>query len=123
ELAGEPWVLPPLGTVASSLVSAAFRSHGMEFPPPGAVTGSIHLFLGLLASGPFLLSMPGSLLRLGTHLPSLKVLPVDFPSPPWPVGIMTLKNRTCGPVTRLFIACAREVAKPLASHQSDKVKN
>ena len=79
ELANEPWVLPPLGTLAGSLVADAFRSNGMEFPPQGAATGAIHLFFALLASGPFLLPMPGSLLQLGTHLPPLKVLPVDFP--------------------------------------------
>ncbi len=123
ELANEPWVLPPLGTVAGSLIADAFRANGMDFPPPGAATGAIHLFFALLASGPFLLSVPGSLLRLGTHLPPLKVLPVDFPSPPWPVGIMTLKNRTLSPVAKLFIEYAREVVKPLATRQYRQPKN
>jgi hypothetical protein len=31
-----------------------------------------------------------------------------------PIGIVTLKNRTLGPVARLFVEHAREVAKPLA---------
>jgi DNA-binding transcriptional LysR family regulator len=118
ELANEPWVLPPLGTVAGSLVADAFRAHAMEFPPQGTATGAIHLFFALLTSGPFLLPMPGSLLQLGTHLPPLKVLPVDFPSPPWPVGIMTLKGRTRSPVTRLFIECACEIVKPLLARQT-----
>ena len=118
ELANEPWVLPPPNTVAGALVADVFRSHGMEFPPKGAATGAIHLFFALLASGPFLQTMPGSLLRLGTHLPPLKVLPVDFLSPPWPVGIMSLKNRTHSPVSRIFIECAREVVKPLAPRAS-----
>src|SRR5262245_5170633 len=122
DLANEPWVLPPLGTVAGSLVADAFRSHTMEFPPHGAATGAIHLFFALLANGPFLLPMPGSLLRLGTHLPPLKLLPVDFPSPPWPVGIMTLKNRTRSPVTKLFIGCARQVVKPLVARQDGQPK-
>jgi DNA-binding transcriptional LysR family regulator len=99
----------------ASLVADVFRSHAMEFPPKGAATGAIHLLFALLASGPFLLAMSGSLLQLGTNLPPLKALPVDFPSPPWPVGIMTLKNRTRSPVTGLFIECAREVVKPLAA--------
>jgi DNA-binding transcriptional LysR family regulator len=118
DLAGEPWLLPPLGTVAGTLMADAFRSRGMEFPPQGAATGAIHLFFALLASGPFLLPIPGSLLRLGTHLPPLKVLPLDFPSPPWPVGIMTLKNRTRSPVTRIFIECAHEVVKPIVANRT-----
>jgi DNA-binding transcriptional LysR family regulator len=54
------------------------------------------------------------MLRFGTHLPPLKVLPVDLPIPPSPVGIMTLKSRTLRPVAQLFIENAREIAKPLA---------
>jgi len=34
-----------------------------------------------------------------------------------PIGILTLKNRTPSPVTRLFIEHAREVAKPLAKRK------
>lgn len=118
DLANESWLLPPPGTLVGSLVADAFRSHDMEFPPKGAATGPIHLLFALLASGPFLLAMSRSLLQLGTHLPPLKVLPIEFPSPPWPVGIMTLKNRTQSPVTKIFIECAREVAKPLAARHS-----
>lgn len=118
ELAHEAWLLPPPGTLVASLVSDAFRSHDLEFPPKGAATGPINLLFALLASGPFLLAMSRSLLQLGTHLPPLKVLPVDFPSPPWPVGIMTLKNRTRSPVNKVFIECVREVAKPLAARDS-----
>jgi DNA-binding transcriptional LysR family regulator len=85
--------------------------------PQGAATGFFHMFFALLASGPFLLPIPGSLLQLGTHLPPLKVLPVDFPNRPWPVGIMTLKDRTLSPVTNLFIESVREVVKPLAKRK------
>jgi DNA-binding transcriptional LysR family regulator len=76
--------------------------------------GTVHLFNVLLASGPFLAIVPGSLLRFGA-MPPLKVLPVDLKIPPRPVGIMTLKDRTLAPVVKLFIDCAREVAKPLAN--------
>jgi hypothetical protein len=34
---------------------------------------------------------------------------VELPVSPWPVGIMTLKNRTISPVAQLFLDCAREV--------------
>jgi DNA-binding transcriptional LysR family regulator len=68
----------------------------------------------LVASGPFLGIFPGSFLHFGANLPPLKILPVEMPMPPLPVGIMTLKKRTISPVARLFIDGAREVAKPLA---------
>jgi DNA-binding transcriptional LysR family regulator len=114
ELADEAWVLPPVGTIVGTLIGDAFRASGMDFLPRGAATGSIHLALALLARGSHLAIFPGSVLRLARHLPPFKILPVSLPSPPWPVGIMTLKNRTQNPVTKLFIACAREVTGPLA---------
>jgi hypothetical protein len=44
----------------------------------------------------------------------LKPVPVRLDIPTYPVGIVTLKGRTLNPIARLFIACAREVSKPLA---------
>jgi hypothetical protein len=46
--------------------------------------------------------------------PGIKVLPVKLQYASVPVGIITLKNRTLGPVAQLFIDEARELAKPLA---------
>jgi hypothetical protein len=46
--------------------------------------------------------------------PKITVLPVKLQHARAPVGIVSLKNRTLSPVAQLFIATAREVAKPLA---------
>ena len=62
----------------------------------------------------FAITAPCSLLRFGANLPPLKILPVELPIPPLPVGIMTVKNRTVSPVAKLFIDRARELTKPLA---------
>jgi len=43
----------------------------------------------------------------------MKVLPVDVRLPKVPIGIFTLKDRTIGPVARLFVEYAREVARSL----------
>jgi hypothetical protein len=53
----------------------------------------------------------------------LKILPVDLPFKAWPVGIVTLKNRTLSPAAQLFIECAREVARPLARVRSKSAGN
>jgi DNA-binding transcriptional LysR family regulator len=107
ELANEPWGLPSSDTSAGLLVREAFRARGISLR--GAATGSPHLLLHLLAKGPFLVALPESVLKFGTNLPPLRVLPVELPVSPWPVGIMTLKNRTISPVSQLFLDCAREV--------------
>jgi DNA-binding transcriptional LysR family regulator len=114
ELANEAWCLPLPDSLVGSLVADALRARGMKFPPKGAAWGTPSLVCALLPRGPFLGAFPASLLRFGANLPQLTVLPVDLPVAPWPVGIMTLKNRTLTPAVKLFIDCAREVVKPLA---------
>ena len=54
------------------------------------------------------------MLRFGANYLPLKVLPIELPIRPQPVGIVTLRNRTLNPVAQLFFDCAREVARPLA---------
>ena len=47
-------------------------------------------------------------------LATWRSLPVNVRPPKVPIGIFTLKNRTIGPVARLFVDYAREVARPLS---------
>jgi DNA-binding transcriptional LysR family regulator len=113
ELANEPWCMPPPDSLFGDLVGDAFRAKGIRFPPKGAAFGTVHLSCALLAREPFVSIFPASMLRLGTNLPSLKILPVELPVPPWPIGILSLKDRTVSPVVQLFIDCVRDVLKPL----------
>src|SRR5262245_49555137 len=122
ELVNEPWAVPPADTLVGSIFADAFRAKGIAYPPKCVAIGTIHLFCSLLARGPFLSIFPGSTLHFGANLPPLKVLPVDLPVPPSPIGILRLKSRTTSPVVQLFIECARDVAKSLASHSQDAVQ-
>jgi DNA-binding transcriptional LysR family regulator len=110
ELADEPWGLPPSDSATGSLVWEAFRLSGVSLR--AAATGSPYLLLSMLSKGPFLVTIPSSILKFGAALPPLNVLPVELPVPPWPVGFMTLKNRAISPVAQLFLDSAREVVKP-----------
>jgi len=110
ELVNEPWVLPP-DSGMGSLVMDAFRASGLAYPCRTAVVDFIEGRMNLLASGHFLTIFYPSVLRFSTGRPKFKVLPVELPSAPVSVGIVTLKNRTLSPVARLFVEHAREVAK------------
>jgi DNA-binding transcriptional LysR family regulator len=114
ELANEPWVFPQPQSPFNAPIADLFRARGLPFPPRGLARGSVNLLCALVASGPFLGLFPRSLLHFGANLPPLKVLPLQLPIRPLPVGIMMLKNRTISPIARLFIDCARELSKPLA---------
>jgi DNA-binding transcriptional LysR family regulator len=118
ELMNEPWVLPRPDTGPESLawpwIAEAFQAHGLKMPATRITSNSITLQIALLSTGRFVAILPRSLISFSGKKLGIKVLPVKLPIHPPPVGIVTLKNRTLSPVTRLFIECAREVAKPLA---------
>jgi DNA-binding transcriptional LysR family regulator len=113
DLAEEMWALPPPDTLIGSVIPHAFRASGVDIQSKSIATGSIHLQTALLASGSFLIVVPGSVLRFSKNLPPHKIVAVDLPVPAWPFGVMTLKNRAINPAVQLFIEYAREVVKPL----------
>ena len=114
ELVNELWVLPPPDSVIGSIVMDAFRASGLDYPRVSVVTDCPHMRISLLATGRFVTIFPASAFRFLAKRSDLKILPVELPTALRPNGIVTLKNRALSPVARLFIDCAREVAKPLA---------
>jgi DNA-binding transcriptional LysR family regulator len=113
DLVNELWVLPPADSVIGSIVMDAFRASGLDYPRVSVVTDCPHMRISLLATGRFVTVFPASAFRFLTKGSELKILPVELPTARRPNGIVTLKNRALSPVARLFIDCAREVAKPL----------
>jgi len=67
----------------------------------------------MVASGHFITTFPSSVARLHADRFSLKVLPVDMPVRPWPVAIVTLKNRTLSPRVECFIEHVRDFTRPM----------
>ncbi|HEY1504823.1 MAG TPA: LysR family transcriptional regulator [Stellaceae bacterium] len=115
ELIDEPWILTGPSTWNHARITEAFLAQGLAMPKIALVTGSVHLRTHLLANSSFIAAFPRSVLRSDGDRFLLKPLPVDLPHRPWPVAIVTLKNRTLSPVVARFIECAREVAKSFAS--------
>jgi DNA-binding transcriptional LysR family regulator len=116
ELIDEPWILAPPHTWNYLGLAEAFHARGLDMPRSSLVTFSMHLVGHFLANGPFITTSP----RSWVHHNSLKVLPIDLPARPWPVVILTLKNRTLSPVVERFIECAREVTKSAAVGPSSR---
>jgi DNA-binding transcriptional LysR family regulator len=117
ELVSESWVLPRLENPFGAAALEAFRASGIDYPRATAVIEPMLVRISLLATGRFLTICSPSILRFPSRRQEIKVLPVDLPIAPVPVGIVTLKNRTLSPVAQLFIDSAREVAKPLARRE------
>jgi DNA-binding transcriptional LysR family regulator len=111
ELVDERWILTAPDIWNHIVVAEAFQARGLDMPNISMRTLSVHLRTNLIASGDFITALPRSVLHLYASRFSLKALPVEMPIRPWPVEIVTLKNRTLSPVVERFIACAHEVAK------------
>jgi len=110
DLVDEPWIMPGTHTWIHARIAEAFRERGLAMPKTRLVTLSWPLIAHFVFNGRHIMAYPRSVAV--RH--SLKVLPVSLPIRPWPLSILTLKNRTLSPVAERFIGCAREVAKSMA---------
>jgi len=109
ELVDELWLLPN-ESIFKSHVTEAFGASGMAIPKAGVRSYSVHQRIGLLTTNRFISGESGSTLRFNAARFPIKVLPVNFEFPPWPIGIVTLKKRTVSPVVQTFLDHVREVA-------------
>jgi DNA-binding transcriptional LysR family regulator len=108
----EPWLLtaPPAWTYVG--VERAFQARGLVMPKVNLMSLSVPLRAHLVADGPFITVYTRMVIRLMRRYGlKLKGLPVDLPTEPWPIMVLTLKSRTLSPLAERFIDCAREAAR------------
>jgi DNA-binding transcriptional LysR family regulator len=117
ELADAAWILPA-NSWNSLRVEEAFAAVGMKMPEVIVDTFSVALRNQLLATGRFVTAMPASTLNTQARESYIKVLPVTLPNKPWPVVMVTLKERTLSPAANHFIASARAVASDIGGGKS-----
>ena len=94
-------------------MAEAFRRHGLNFPPKGAITGSIQLICTLAEIGSFVSFLQGAVLHFAEGSRRFRRVGVDLQIPPWPVGIMTMKKRRLRPVVQSFVEQLRKTTVPL----------
>jgi DNA-binding transcriptional LysR family regulator len=117
ELADQRWILSAPGTWNYGVLAEAFQSRGLDMPSLSVKTLSVHLRTNLLATGQFVTAFPRSVLHLYADRFLLKALPLDLPVRPWPVRLLTLKDRTLSPLVERFIECSRDVVKSIADRK------
>lgn len=121
DLADEPWISAEPNTWTGAIVEEAFESRGLKPPRVSLMTHSVLLRTNLVATGRFIAALPGSVMNLYGRRFSLKALPVELPGKPWPVAVVTLKNRTLSPVVKLFIEHLEAFSKSLAGRPAQHV--
>ena len=107
DLTDEPWVLPPPEYAAWFSVVEGFRASGLSAPRNGVTCSSLGFTQAMLETGRYLGVFPRSLLHFAGKRFDCKVLSVEWPLVPPPVGIASLKNRTMPPAAVRFIAHLR----------------
>jgi DNA-binding transcriptional LysR family regulator len=115
DLIAESWVLPPPDSTPGSTISGIFAASGLKSPRPAVATLSVQLTTTLIATGKFVGILPNSVAQFSSRRAELKILQVKIPVTQYAIAILTLKNRTLGPLAKLFIEHARGVAKLLSA--------
>jgi DNA-binding transcriptional LysR family regulator len=115
DLVGESWVLPPHDSTPGSIIAGIFAANGLNLPRPAVATLSVQLTTTLIATGKFVGILPNSVAQFSSRRTGLKILPIKIPVTQYAIAILTLKNRTPGPLAKLFIEHARGVAKSVAA--------
>jgi DNA-binding transcriptional LysR family regulator len=116
DLIAEPWVLPPYDSAPGSLIFDIFRASDLQPPLPQFVTLSVQLTTTLVGTGRYVGLLPSSVSKFGSGRETLKRHPLKLAPRSVPMNVITVRNRTLSPLAKLFIDCARDVAKPDAAH-------
>jgi len=115
DLMEEPWVLPPHDSTPGGIISGVFADSGLKSPRAAIATLSIQLTTTLIATGKFVGILPNSVAQFSSQREGLKILPVKIPATHYAIAILTLRNRTTGPLAKLFIEHARSIANSLST--------
>jgi DNA-binding transcriptional LysR family regulator len=110
DLADAPWILFP----NTPFLDAMFKAHGLPLPSERVTATSVLLRNELVAGGRFISLLSRSAFRRNVRQWPIKALPIDLRVKPAPISVVTLKERTLGPVAQLFIRELREVTAAFA---------
>jgi DNA-binding transcriptional LysR family regulator len=110
ELVNERWTLPPTDSVGGAAFMRYLQSVGLNYPRTAVVAIPEEVRANLVVTGRYLSIWSSSSLEFSSNR-SLKVLATTLSDSRLPVGFITLKNRLPSPAVRLFVECARDVAK------------
>ncbi|GGY26246.1 LysR family transcriptional regulator [Pseudoduganella sp. SL102] len=110
DLAGEPWIVPPAGSVLRDRLTALFLSHGLEPPSDTVEAMALPVIVNLLAGSRMVSALPAELVRPYLDMGLITVLPYDLGLTMDLYGIVTRKQHRLSPGAEAMLATLREVA-------------
>jgi DNA-binding transcriptional LysR family regulator len=111
DLAGYPWVLPPVGSLQREPLESALQQNGCSLPGNYVETLSVHVVTGYLQASDAI----GSLSRVAAHhyikTGVLAQLPLALPDPQRPIGMMWSRHRPVSPAVLALKDCLRRAVQ------------
>lgn len=118
DLAGEPWMVPRQGAPVRMRLEQTFLERGLDFPADRVEITSFLTVLSLLRERPSLAVLTHSAARRYERDGLLRILPIAFPQPLAPVGIISVRSRAHSPASELLQSCLRRVAQVVGGDHS-----
>lgn len=115
DLDGLAWIVPTAGAPMYERLLSILEAHGIGKPINTIESVVIAANLALLQSSTVLGLLPNSLARHYVEAGALKILPLNLGGVMGPVGMAWNQESESTPVTALFKACLRDVAKLLTA--------
>lgn len=118
ELSREPWLVPRSGSPVRMKFDLTFMERGLDVPGNLIETTSLLGILCFVRERPAVALLTHSVARYFENAGMLKILPVAFPQPLSPVGIIALRGRRFSSGAELLIDSVRQVARLIVRDQA-----
>jgi DNA-binding transcriptional LysR family regulator len=110
DLVGQPWILPPHGSVLRHRCDMMFLRAGFEAPANVVDTTALLLLMPLLQQTDSVHVMPADVAAYYASLGILDILPIDLPCKMDAFGIITSREHLLSPGASLLLEEVRSVA-------------
>lgn len=108
ELAQQPWIVPPAGSILRDRLTSLFLSEGLDPPGETVETLNLPLVVSLLASTDMLVALPEALVQRQLETGELVVLPFDLGLRMDVYGIITRRGHVLSTGAEVMLEALRE---------------
>ena len=113
DLAGQPWILPPQGSILRHRCDMMFRRAGLEPPANTVDTTALLLTTSLMQQTDSLHVMPTEVAQYYASLNVLSILPLELPFQMDGFGIIRQHDHLLSPGANLLLQAVRKAAKEI----------
>jgi DNA-binding transcriptional LysR family regulator len=113
DIAHQPWILPPQGSILRARCELMFRRAGLDVPVNVIDTTAMLLIKPLLQQTDALNVMPIAVAKYYESQHVLKILPIDLPCRMDAFGIITVDGHIMSPGAALLLQTVRAVAREM----------